>query len=185
MDATPVTRRLLTAVLLSCLAVACKTTSEEALEAISAPADMTGWKVGEGEYRPGVGSRMQWIPVDEELGSWTQMATVQFMEGYRMKPAEVVAKLEATLRRRCPSRFWNVIDEGAHSVTYEWSVDACEDQENLHELARLMQGNDGLHRISYACKTTEIDPETRAYWLGVFARAYVAKGDPTKPIVVR
>ena len=183
MRRTPITS-LVATVLLACLAVSCKSTTQESLEAISAPANMTGWKVGEASYEKGKGSLMEWIPEEEELDSWTRIARVQFMEGYKMTPMEVMARLEEKMRDRCPSTFWNVIEEERNSVTYEWRVDGCSGQATQHELARLIRGNDGLHRIAYACRTTEIDQETRAYWLGVFAQAYIAKGDPTKPIVV-
>ena len=94
--------------------------------------------------------------------------------------------LETTMKSRCPgSTDWHVVLEEPHSVTYEWRIHSCPGQDNQTEIARILQGNDGLHRIAYTEKGDTMKPENREFWMKVLTKAYVAKGDRTHPIVLK
>ena len=143
-----------------------------AVETVYVPAEKTGWQIA---YRSSVGgvTLIELIPTDENLSSWSRMFTIQFMEGMRESPARFMEKLRARMLTRCPSTQWTVLAEDALSITYEWSISRCAAAPDQHELARLLKGNDGVHRIGYVRKVSELEATERATWLNTFASSYV------------
>jgi hypothetical protein len=103
------------------------------------------------------------------------MFTIQFLEGTRDSPHAVMNTLKAQMLARCPNARWNVLAEDASSVTYRWSISNCPGQSDQMELARLLQGNDGVHRIAYVHKGSAFAPGESEPWLTAFANAYVEK----------
>ncbi|HYD58538.1 MAG TPA: hypothetical protein VEB41_16655, partial [Burkholderiales bacterium] len=83
--------------------------------------------------------------------------------------------LESQMRARCPGAKWRVVNQDSTSVTYEWSLSGCAGHSDQHEVARLLKGNDGVHRIAYVRKTPQLDAAERSTWLRAFANAYVEK----------
>jgi hypothetical protein len=67
-------------------------------------------------------------------------------------------------------------------MIYEWRIHSCPGQEGQVEIARIMRGNDGLHRIAYTEKGGTMNPQSREEWMGVLKSAYVTKGDASHPI---
>ena len=149
---------------------ACATT----LETVYVPAENKGWKVGSGSNRAG-GTLMEFIPTTESIGNWSRMFTIQFLEGERGSPNTVMKTLESQMRARCPGAKWRVVNQDSTSVTYEWSLSGCAGHSDQHEVARLLKGNDGVHRIAYVRKTPQLDAAERSTWLRAFANAYVEK----------
>jgi hypothetical protein len=125
-------------------------------------------------------------PTSESIDKWQQLSTIQFLEGQHGTPRSLMDALETTMKTRCPGHTdWRVIFEEPHSVTYEWRIHSCTGQDNQTEIARILQGNDGLHRIAYTEKGDSMKPENREFWMKVLNKAYVAKGDPTHPVVLK
>ncbi|MEQ1935077.1 MAG: hypothetical protein ABL962_14555 [Fimbriimonadaceae bacterium] len=150
---------------------ACATT----LETVYVPAENRGWKVGSGSNQPGA-TLVEFIPTAESIGNWSRMFTIQFLEGGKRSPRAVMKVLESQMRARCPGSKWGVVNEDPASVTYEWSLSGCAGHPDQHEVARLLKGNDGVHRIAYVRKTAQLDDTERNTWLKAFANAYVEKG---------
>ena len=61
-------------------------------------------------------------------------------------------------------------------MIYEWKGYDCPGTGSRHELSRIIEGNQGLHRIAYTEKSEAMADENRSYWLNVFRQAYVAQG---------
>jgi hypothetical protein len=154
------------------------------LEAIVTEQNLAGWKAGnQRDLGRGKGTIVELIPVSESIDKWQHLATIQFLEGEHRTPQLLMETLERSMRTRCPaSAGWRVIKEEPHSVTYEWGIHSCAGQENQTEISRILQGNDGLHRIAYTEKGDTMTPENREFWMKVLGKAYVAKGDPRHPI---
>jgi hypothetical protein len=154
------------------------------LEAIVTEQNLAGWKAGNRQdLGRGKGTIVELIPVSESIDKWQHLATIQFLEGEHRRPQFLMEALETSMKTRCPaSADWRVITEEPHSVTYEWRIHSCMGQENQTEISRILQGNDGLHRIAYTEKGDAMTPENREFWMKVLGKAYVAKGDPRHPI---
>jgi hypothetical protein len=151
------------------LLAGCATT----LETVYVPAENNGWKVGYGVNKPGV-TLIEYIPVNETIDNWTRIFTIQFLEGIRDSTSTTVKKLQSTMLGNCPNTKWDVIAEKNLSVTYERETLACKGG-NEYEIARLLKGNDGIHRISYTARNPISEAE-RNKWLKAFSEAYVEKG---------
>ena len=157
------------------------------IEGIVTEQNLVGWKAGsQRDLGRGKGTIVELVPTSESIDKWQQLGTIQFLEGQHGTPRSLMDALETTMKTRCPGRTdWRVVFEEPHSVTYEWRIHSCPGQDNQTEIARILQGNDGLHRIAYTEKGDTMKPENREFWMQVLTKAYVAKGDPTHPVVLK
>lgn len=153
------------------LIAGCATT----LETVYVPAENKGWKIGHGTNKPGT-TLVEFIPNDQVISNWSRLFTIQFLEGARESPVSVMTTLQSQMRLRCPNSQWSVLSQDASSVTYEWSISGCGGQADQHEIARLLKGNEGVHRIAYTQKTVRLEPAEREKWLSAFSNAFVEKG---------
>lgn len=154
----------------------CAIYSPPSLEAICAR-KAPNWKAA---YRKdlgeGKGTISEFVPDGENVNDWRQLATIQFLEGEKRSPKAFMETLKAKMESRCKSTKWNVVKQEKYSITYEWSIESCTGHHDQYEIARLLQGNDGLHRIAYTEKNKDMAEDTRKLWLEVVEDAYVAKG---------
>ena len=146
------------------------------LEMIFTDISAKGWKKAYAKDVPGQGNIIERIPKDESLDNWTKMITIQFLENEHSAPREFMKGLERTMTGRCPDVTWSVIDSTSNSILYEWRIAGCQGQDDQHEVARLLRGNDGLHRFAYVEKVPELAPEVREQWIANLRSAYLVKG---------
>lgn len=158
------------------------------LEATVVPVSAAGLKIGHQADVRGQGTIREFVPVDENIEDWRHLLTVQFFEGERRTPKQMVAALEGAAREHGGTLTWTVIEEDANSLLYEWRLLDCAKQgpafRDQCEIARLLRGNDGLHRVAYTERSRQMDRAAREKYLAAFRAAYVAKGDRKKPIVL-
>lgn len=88
----------------------------------------------------------------------------------------VMEDIKASMQARCPGSFWNIINQDSASVMYEWKIVDCASNPDQHEIARLLKGNDGVHRIAYTEKTKALSSVVRDKWINALTDAYVEKG---------
>jgi hypothetical protein len=151
------------------------------LETVVVPTDPTGWKLGYASDRRGQTIAI-YVPREESMDSWTRQFTIQFTDGVRTPPLEWMTNLESLMQKRCPGSYWKLIEQDSNSVLYEWKISNCAGHANQHEVARLLKGNDGIHRIAYVEKNQNIASTVREKWIKSFLEAYVDKNG--KRIVV-
>ena len=164
-----------------------------------------------------VGSLEEYIPVNETPSTWTKMFSMQFMEGIKLSPKELMLGLTDRAKSQCGKGVsYNVIAEEKDSITFEWSVKNCKRIDNMKillrdhskedcnmnyftgimwrgsefikpsgkctnratqtEIVKLIQGNDGVHRVAFTHKANKIKGNSRKYWLASLKKAYVHKG---------
>ena len=142
------------------------------LEAIVTDQKLEGWKIGsQHDLGAGKGTIIELIPAGESIDRWKHLSTIQFLEGAHQTPRALMDALESSMMARCASgTHWKLIAEEPHSVTYEWGIHSCTAQDDQNELARILQGNDGLHRIAYTEKGETMNPENREFWMGVLKK---------------
>jgi hypothetical protein len=153
------------------------------LETVRLPAVGDAWEVGYSrDFGEGQGVITEFIPVGESMESWTRRITIQFLEGSTRTPEQGMSELRRAVQGPCPRSHWFVLDRRPNSILYEWSVFGCDGQQDQHEIARLLRGNDGLHRVAYTEKGTSMDPTSRALWLDRIALAVLIKGEEQEPV---
>ena len=155
------------------------------LEGIYAPIDASGWKVAYAKDVPGKGNIVERIPSGESLNNWSKMVTIQFMEGEQRTPSVFMDGLKGQMTQRCPKVEWAVVESSNTSILYEWTIKNCPGQQDQHEVSRLLRGNDGLHRIAYVEKVSQLSKETRERWTANLKSAYLVKGGPNSPVVLK
>ena len=156
-----------------------QTTKLEAIVAKKAPS----WNIAyQKDFGVGRGTIREFLPKGEKIRKWKHLATIQFIEGESLSPKEFMETLKVKMTKRCKETKWNIINETKYTITYEWSIQSCKKNKDQHEIARILQGNDGLHRIAYTEKKNEMDINNKKFWLSVFHDAYVAKGSPDNPV---
>jgi hypothetical protein len=144
------------------------------LETVYVPAEDNGLRLGYGSDRRGT-TIAEFIPSDETMGNWSRKLTIQFLEGERRSPRAFMSALESLMRARCPDAKWTVLSEDATSVMYEWATTNCSTTADQHELARLLKGNDGVHRVAYVRHGAQLDSTERDAWIKAFIGAHVEK----------
>lgn len=171
----------LTLIVFACALAACASIP---LETIYAPIDASGWTVAYATDTLGMSNIVERIPDGQTLDNWAEMITIQFFEGERRTPQDFVTGLESQMKQRCPSVEWSVIETDRTGVLYEWRLDRCSEQQDQHELSRLLRGNDGLHRIAYVEKVRRLSNDTRDTWIANLRSAYLVKGNSGTRVIL-
>ena len=153
------------------------------IEGIVTDIDTAGWKVGyQRDFGVGNGYIREFVPVGEDIDHWSRLLSVQFYEGNKTPVALYAKYFGETRQRQCPGTKFQILRTEEYSVSYYFEFPDCMGQKAQAEVTRLIQGNDGFHRISYAEKGTGLSSATRDKWLQKFERAYVTKGKDKAPI---
>ena len=146
------------------------------LETIAVPAEQSSWQLAYGINRQRA-TMKEFVAPGETLSNWSRMLTIQFLEGERASPRQVVERARKNMQAECPGAELTVISEDALSVTYEWWTGTCTRETSQHEVARLIRGNDGVHRVAYVRKVPRLETQEREKWLQILSEAYVIKGE--------
>lgn len=137
--------------------------------------DSSDWKLGSGSDRKGR-TIAEYVPSSESINNWSKLLTIQFLEGEQSSPLAVMDEVKSKMQARCPDVAWNIIHQQPSDVLYEWKISGCSGNPDQHEIARLLTGSDGVHRIAYVEKVLSIAPVERDKWIRAFSDAYVEKG---------
>lgn len=169
---------LITAVLTGCAIVP--------IEGIDTRVKLEGYKVAYAQdYGLGKGNIIEWIPESEKLSTWSKMVSVQFLEGEIRHPEQLMQSLKDKMLSRCPNAKWSVIESDKARILYEWSITECAGEGDQFELAQLLRGNDGLHRMAYTQKGQPLTQYSREIWTAHLKAARVVKGRDKTPIVLK
>lgn len=155
----------------------CLTAPVETLRIEPSHINTSNWHVSKArDFGWGKGSIIERVPVGQDQSNWKELISIQFIEGVKDSPSEFVKNLKEQINSSCKLAYWNVIDSDKNGITYEWRVNNCANHKAQHEIARILQGNDGLHRVAYAMKGGEMPKEVRENWIRALSNAYVKKG---------
>ena len=160
------------------LAAACETP----VETVVVPFP-TGWKVGhELDLGAGLGTMEAWIPTDENIEDWSEIISIQLLEELQGRRVdELVAQIFADQKARYAHVDTAVIEEDEWSVLYELFQHDSPPHPDQHEVARMIEGNMGIHRVSYLRKGPRMSDEEREIWVGLLRRSFVeVKGEPLR-----
>jgi hypothetical protein len=156
------------------------------LETVYVPVNLSEWKTATVIDRRGTMTLVEFIPKDQAADSWERIFSIQFMENQHYSTTDWVKGLYQKVATICPTTKWAVIETDTFSTLYEWSVKDCPGQTDQYEIARILKGNDGLHRIAYVRhNTTMLTFDERELWIQNLKSGYVVKGDSGIPEVIR
>jgi len=175
-------------ILITLISSSCATS----LERISVPIDSPDWKVGF-QTRPksfGDASNLrEFIPIKDSIDNWSKLITIQYIDGQsNVPPKAFVTILIDQIKKTCPDAEWNIIESSARSIMYEWHTKACKPPANKsdpniytpqHEVSRIIFGNDGIHKVSYNEKTSNLNPAIREKWISNLRESKLQKNGKT------
>jgi len=146
------------------------------LEYVDVPGKLTGWKIRFQKIeRFSNDSIREFIPENESINNWSKMITVQFKSGRKDSPKLFMETLKISMEKQCKNTIWKIIKKNNNSILYEWRISNCEHHSDQHEIARLLRGNDGLHRTAYTEKIKEISTMKRQEWIEKFTNTVLKK----------
>jgi hypothetical protein len=149
------------------------------LEAVRLALPDTPLALGYQADQPGRGTIREFLPPNENIESWRHLLTIQFFEGERRSPETMVDALHQLALAHGGTLQWQVLERDADSVTYEWSLVDCKkpgaEYQDQAEVARMLRGNDGLHRVAYTERARQMDSAARDKFLKAIAEAIVMK----------
>lgn len=153
---------------------------------------LSGWKVGYANNNKNE-TVVEFIPAEETIENWSRMYTIQFMEGIKMPPEAYANYMLGFIHQLCQEVASKEIERNKTSLLFEWEAYDCETPSTWtdytgangtqHEIARILVGNDGLHRIAYTQKNEAIPETTRATMIKSMQSAYVEKN--REPVVLK
>ncbi|MEZ9821992.1 hypothetical protein AB4238_15430 [Shewanella sp. 10N.286.45.A1] len=152
----------------------CKSTP---IEAIYTELDPTPWTIGyQKDFGAGNGYIREWVPKDENIKSWTKLFSIEFLEKEKTPIHEYSDNFLKKRQEQCSGTKYKILKETDFSRTYIINFPSCAGQEAQSEITRMFQGNDGLHRLSYAEKSASLSQEVIAKWNQELQNSYIVKG---------
>jgi hypothetical protein len=115
-------------------------------------------------------------PGQKELRSWSKLITVGFVSGNETVKNYAAAD-ENRMKARCSGTKHQMIESDTYNVYYANTYPQCEGREPQSEISRLIQGNDGIHRLSYTVKGRELTSDEKEKWLTILRNSFIAKGE--------
>ena len=157
-----------------------------AIEHMVIPDAAPGWKMGYQHRERFTNSTIrEFIPENDTINNWSKLITIQFIAGATNTPDDLASLLIQNIKKTCTDATSNIIENDNNSIIYEWSTNECTPPVGTkidlnihtaqHEITRIIKGKDGIHKASYAEKTSTIDKDTRARWIGKFKKTTLEK----------
>lgn len=152
-----------------------------ALEYAIVPSMDQEWKVGYQNREKFTNSNItEFIPPNETIENWSKLFTIQYVAGANPNLENFVTAQMNNTKKKCADLTWSVIEQSNNSFLYEWNTKSCSgNNSNIytaqHVITRHINGNDGMHIVSYAEKTKNISEATRSQWIERLKKANIRK----------
>jgi len=159
----------------------CASTPNWELEhlAIDKSVDLRSWQLlSYDNFKNNGGFARYYVPPGKnELKSWSELITVSFLSSNKITIKEYLKADENRMKVRCPGTRHQVIESDTYNVYYTNTYPPCGGRESQSEISRLIQGNDGIHRLSYTVKGRELTSGEKERWLTILRNSFIAKGE--------
>lgn len=131
----------------------------------------TRWKLRQNTQLPKQYYIAEYVREVDDINNWKELLTIQhFLPSWgALSPNDAYNKLKAIRDKECPGVIkWKVISSDQKGIVYEWHASPCSGWPELHEIARIIYGENARVRIAYTVKRYEMPPETRTEWISRF-----------------
>lgn len=172
--------KLFISIFISIFLISCVTVP---LEGLHTSISLSHWKVGyQQDFGSGNGYIREFVPENESINDWSKLISIEFLEGEQRGLIEYVEYFSDKRKKQCPGTEFKILGKDEFTITYKFSFPSCLGHDEQSEVTRMFLGNDGLHRLSYAEKTSKLSDKVINYWLLKFKESYIVKGSNKKPI---
>jgi hypothetical protein len=125
------------------------------------------WTEGHRANRTG-GFIVEFVHQGETVENWTELVTWEFFQTLKTDTLEgTMDRMKLYFSEKHPNITWNVISKSDTDLIYEWKLQNDPTNEDQHEIARMMRGENGIHLIRYTIKTPNIPSQKREEWLNL------------------
>ena len=108
----------------------------------------------------------EYTPFGQSVHDWRQMFTWQYFPEWpaHATPRSIMGELKDLRMSRNPDTEWKIITQTYDSIVYEWKVSDEPGVGAYYEIARIVQGADGIHMFRYATKSASVSLHDRREW---------------------
>lgn len=145
--------------------------------------NLDGWELGNRTRVPGIGFLQEMIPEGEAMENWSKLVSVEFLDNQQVDIEEFARNLAELRKEQCAERTFELLETDAYNAYYTFSSLDCPQMARYSEISRLIMGEAGIHRVSFATRERPLTGEERQHWLSVLRSAYIVRGeDPDQRI---
>lgn len=131
--------------------------------------DRNSWQVGY-TNTDSDGTVVEYIPRGQTIESWSELVATRFFVGLQKSAtvAMLYQRYTKTALENCKHSHLQTLIEGPRNIIYEWNNQNCTDTieaKPQYEIARIFESDDGLHRISYACREKAVFESVKEDWM--------------------
>ena len=153
------------------------------MEAVHTDLDPSIWTIGfQKDFGTGKGYIREWVKKGDNINSWSQLFSIEFLENEKKTIHQYSDDFVENRKKQCDGTTVEIIKETEFSRTYILVFPPCAGHDAQSEITRMFQGNDGLHRVSYAEKGKKLSLDTINKWNRELKAAYIIKGPNQTPI---
>ena len=134
-------------------------------EKVVMPFDAAGWKLAH-KQQDRLSSSVYWehIPEGEYISKWSRLYTVQFYDNKQTDLSAFLVNYLGDLGQKCKSLDWKILHKRADATLFEWRSHGCPRFKERHELAIVIRGQKGIHRVAYSEKKRQIPEPAYTEW---------------------
>jgi hypothetical protein len=146
-------------------------------EAVSLPfgLDNKDWEMG-WENKTEVVYICEFVPKGQKIESWKELVTLQFYPKLQNCSAQEFMKaFLKRLHKDEPKVKIRPIASSFDNAVVEWNVSNSKHNPDQYEVDRVVKGEEGMHMIHYAVKTSDWSESERTKWLNFLNTAKVKK----------
>lgn len=124
---------------------------------------------------------IEYVLPGEKVENWSELVTLNFFRGPGKPgvPEKFAGFTQKNLQDLCREFQWKDISRDTRSITYGWDAKGCPGQPDQSEVARVIQGEQGLYILHYASKTVPLPEETKSAWIQRLQNAKVSTPSDT------
>ena len=146
-------------------------------EKVIVPFDTAGWKLAH-KQQDRLNSSVYWehIPEGEYISKWTRLYTVQFYDTKLTDLSAFLVNYLGDLTQKCKSLDWKILHKRPDATLFEWRSRGCTRFKERHELAIVIRGQKGIHRVAYSENKRQIPEPTYSEWQKKLLEAHLGEG---------
>lgn len=139
--------------------------------------EIDGWKIVNYEnYYPDGRGFIFYAPPDNPK-PWTRMVVIGYHKSPSMSANQFVEGKTKYISSQCPGTTHQVIESDTYNVYFINKYPACKDAGPQSEITRIVQGNEGLGRLSYMVQGRELTSSEKEQWLAILRKSHLLNGD--------
>ncbi len=138
--------------------------------------EIDGWEILKYNHSRDGSGFIFYVPPGE-LHHWTRMVVIGYQKSPSMTVNQDVEASTKYISSQCPGTTHQIIESDTYNMYFINTYPACKDADPQSEITRIVQGNEGLGRISYMVQGRELTSSEKEQWLAILRKSHLRNGD--------